>query len=196
MPHPSDLVEGSPNDVIRVSNPTAEDITVEWGLTPHTLKAGVTEMYTRPIGEHICKHLTDREIKASGREADMLKLSLRKEWRDKIIIGVVTRGVQQAPSVSPGEAAQAEQEAMRVRQADKIAELERELAVAKAKEANSENSTETPKIDIEVESTKNEDAPKEEAPSKMTWPEFSKMHKDKGTPREEVSALWKEYKNA
>lgn len=76
-----------PHDIVNISNPTAKDITVHYDKKPFTLEAGDTATYPRYIAEHICTHLTNREIRKKD-EKKVRDVKKRKEWYDKIIVGV------------------------------------------------------------------------------------------------------------
>lgn len=74
---------------MEVINPTAEDFTVEYGKVPHALPAGEKRILPRYLADHVCKHLTNREIlRKKSQHKDLNSDAVRNKWRDKIIIGV------------------------------------------------------------------------------------------------------------
>jgi len=79
-----------PNDLIEVVNPSARDFGVNWDNVEHMIRAGEKKIYQRYIAEHICKHLTDREILKNKKDHDKLNDgATRDKWKDKIIVGVM-----------------------------------------------------------------------------------------------------------
>lgn len=59
-----------PENILSVTNWTDEDLTVEWGKVPKTLKAHETKMYPEYLAEHFIKYLTDRELQRDGMTAN------------------------------------------------------------------------------------------------------------------------------
>ena len=81
------MPDDNPNDLLEIRNPTEDDITVKYANVPHILLSGEKRVLQRFIAEHICKHLTDRELLKLDHKF-LNSEELRKEWRDKVIIGV------------------------------------------------------------------------------------------------------------
>lgn len=204
--HASQLIDGDPEDIIRLANPTAEDITVKWAGVPHELKAGETQMFTRYIGEHICKHLTDREIIRLGKKGDLNSKKQRQDWRSQIIVGIVNKAKKPQRNLTPGEQAAKEQEAMRLEQDKRISTLEEQLkratrssqvdpaAVREAIGDTTTSSSPPPPPTAEQDAMAHIDIAVEEPDQPLTWPAFSKQKSAEGVSREEASAQWKAYK--
>lgn len=120
-------------DMIEIINPTQEDFSHPWGGTNHTLPAGEAVIKQRFVADHLCKHLTDREIqredaKEVNEEGKKMKNNLnneelREHWRKKIIIGVYQKFAEDAP-MTEGEKVAKQNELLNEQQEARIKKLE------------------------------------------------------------------------
>lgn len=108
-------------DMIDVYNPTDRDFTHPWGGTPHTIPAGEHKVLQRFLAEHLCKHLIDREIQSAKKKLN--DENLRKEWEDKIIVGVFQKFSEDKP-LTEGEKVARQNEIINEQQEERFKKLE------------------------------------------------------------------------
>lgn len=118
------------DDLVEVTNPTGEDFHFEYGKHPYVLKVGEKRTFMRKVGQHVVKHLTNREIlkKDKLKGPKLHDQELRKEWHDKIFLGVSQSFQPGANGGSEGERIAYQQEMQAKELESRIKELEQKYA--------------------------------------------------------------------